>query len=334
MLSSFIVVSVSLVISKAESQSHLIDHLLVLQSQSKSGVIHLDDQSVSKFLRSPKTPRPYSLLIFFDAVQLRDKSDLSLRDLSQEFAVVASSFIANHNSANPKLFFCDIEFRESKSSFNLFGVNSLPNLYLVGPAAKSLKDDSERMQQAGFTRFTESLVDFIESKTKLTVGPIHRPPIISKTQVGSILGFLLIWSAFAAKKVFSGETVLHNPRIWLSGAIFVYFFSVSGAMHTIIRRMPMFLMDRDDPDKLIFFYRGTGVQLGLEGFAAGFLYTVVGLLLAFVSHVLVYVKDPKAQRLAMLFSILVSFWAVKQVIFLDNWKTGYAIHGFWPSSWN
>ncbi|KAE8718794.1 cytochrome P450 71A9-like [Hibiscus syriacus] len=153
--------------------------------------------------------------------------------LIQEFAFVASSFIANHNSTSPKLFFCDIEFRESKSSFNLFGVNSLPNLDLVGPAAKSLKDDSERMHQAGFTRFTESLVDFIESKTKPTVGPIHRPPIISKTQIGIILGFLLI--------------------------------CVSGAVHTIIRRMPMFLMDRDDPDKLIFFYRGTEVQLGLEG---------------------------------------------------------------------
>ncbi|GMI89492.1 ATU, oligosaccharyltransferase subunit 3/6 [Hibiscus trionum] len=335
-LSSSIVISLFFVISKAESESEseLLADLFALQSHSKSGVIHLDDRSVARFLTSPKTPRPYSLLVFFDAVQLRDKPDLRLRELSQEFAVIASSFIANHNSTNPKLFFCDIEFRESQTSFSLFDVVSLPSIYLVGRSAKSLKDDSERMEQADFTRFTESVVDFIESRTKLTVGPLHRPPLISRTQMGIIFGILLIWSPLAAKKVLSGETWVHNPRVWLSGAIFIYFFSVSGTMHTVIRRMPMFLMDREDPNRLIFFYRGTGVQLGLEGFAAGFLYTIVGLLLAFVTHVLVNVKDPKAQRVAMLVSVLVSFWAVRQVIFLDNWKTGYAIHGFWPSSWN
>ncbi|MBA0767300.1 hypothetical protein Gotri_016203 [Gossypium trilobum] len=232
------------------------------------------------------------------------------------------------------MFFCDLEFRESQSSFKLFDVNSLPNIYLVGPDAESLKDDIEQMEQSGFARLTESLVEFIESRTQLTVGPIHHSPIISKKQMALIIGFLLIWSPFAARKIFAGETMFHNPRIWLSGAIFVYFFSVSGAMHIIIRKMPMFLMDREDPNKLIFFYQGTGVQLGLEGFMVGFLYTIVGLLLAVVTHVLVYVKDLKTKRIGMLFSIFVSFWAVKQVIFLDNWKTRYAIHGFWPSRWN
>ena len=96
----------------------------------------------------------------------------------------------------------------------------------------------------------------------------------------------------------------------------------------------MFLVDRNDPNKLVFFYQGSGMQLGAEGFAVGFLYTIVGLLLAFVTHVLVYVKDATAKRVVMLFAILISFWAVKKVVFLDNWKTGYGIHGFWPSSWN
>ncbi|KAB2012293.1 hypothetical protein ERO13_D09G069500v2 [Gossypium hirsutum] len=331
---SFISISRFLVISKAGAESELVADLLTLQSQSESGVIHLNDRTVSKFITSTKTPRPYSLLIFFDAIPLHDKSDLRLPVLVHDFALVASSFIANHNGSNTKLFFCDLEFRESQSSFKLFDVNSLPNIYLVGPDAESLKDDTDQMEQSGFTRLTESLVEFIESRTQLTVGPIHHSPIISKKQMVLIIGFLLIWSPFAARKIFAGETMFHNPRIWLSGAIFVYFFSVSGAMHIIIRKMPMFLMDREDPNKLIFFYQGTGVQLGLEGFMVGFLYTIVGLLLAVVTHVLVYVKDLKTKRIGMLFSVFVSFWAVKQVIFLDNWKTRYAIHGFWPSRWN
>eukprot|EP00262_Sarcandra_glabra_P001635 TRINITY_DN11763_c0_g1_i2.p1 TRINITY_DN11763_c0_g1~~TRINITY_DN11763_c0_g1_i2.p1 ORF type:complete len:105 (-),score=3.94 TRINITY_DN11763_c0_g1_i2:367-681(-) len=104
-------------------------------------------------------------------------------------------------------------------------------------------------------------------------------------------------------------------------------------MYNIIRKMPMFLSDRNDPSKLVFFYQGSGMQLGAEGFAVGFLYTVVGLLLGFVTHYLVLVRNVTAQRGIMFIAILVSAWAVKKVVYLDNWKTGYGIHGFWPSGW-
>ena len=50
-------------------------------------------------------------------------------------------------------------------------------------------------------------------------------------------------------------------------------------------------------------------------------------------HVLVRVKNKTVQRVVMLFVLFVSFWAVKKVIFLDNWKTGYGIHGYMPTSW-
>ncbi|CAM8963640.1 unnamed protein product [Rhodiola kirilowii] len=58
--------------------------------------------------------------------------------------------------------------------------------------------------------------------------------------------------------------------------VLIDFFSVSGAMHNINMKMPMFITDRDDPTKLVFFYQGSGMQLGAEGFAVGFLYTIVG----------------------------------------------------------
>lgn len=197
-----------------------------------------------------------------------------------------------------------------------------------------MKDDSQQMDQNDLSRLADSMAEFVEAKTKLTVGPIHRPPILSKTQVGLVVLALLIWSPFAIKKVFSGETLLHDTKIWLSGAVFIYFFSVSGAMHNIIRKMPMFLVDRNDPNKLVFFYQGSGMQLGAEGFAVGSLYTVVGLLLAFVTQVLVLVKDTTVKRVVMIFAMIISFCAVSKVISLDNWKTGYGVHGYWPSSWN
>ncbi|KAF8030184.1 hypothetical protein BT93_E2580 [Corymbia citriodora subsp. variegata] len=320
----------------ADSDADRAAELLSLQSRSKSGVIHLDDHSISRFLTSTKTPRSYSLLIFFDATQLHDKPELHLQDLRREFSLVASSFVANNaddSSSRSKLFFCDLEFKESQSSFAQFGVNSLPHIRLVGPEVKSLKD-SEQMDQGDFSRMAESMGEFIESRTRLRIGPITRPPMLSKTQITIIVALVLIWLPFAAKKVLAGETLLHDKNVWLISAVFVYFFSVAGTMHNIIRKMPMFLVDRNDPSKLVFFYQGSGMQLGAEGFAVGFLYTIVGLLLALMTHLLVRVRSVNVQRLIMGSALLVSFWAVKKVVYLDNWKTGYGIHGFWPSSWN
>jgi oligosaccharyltransferase complex subunit gamma len=319
----------------SDSDSDLAGELLDLQSRSKSGIIHLDDHSISRFLTSTKTPRAYSLLIFFDATQLHDKSELRLPELKTEFSLLAASFIANNKentNSQSKLFFCDIEFKESQSSFALFGVNSLPHVRLVNPNVKSLKE-SDQMDQSDFSRLAESMAEFVESRTKLTVGPIARPPILSPNQLMFIGAMFLISMPYAVKKVVAGETLLHDKKLWLSGAVFVYFFSVGGTMHNIIRKMPMFMADRNDPNKLVFFYQGSGMQLGAEGFAVGFLYTIVGLLLAFVTHGLVKVRSFQTQRFLMVIALIISFWAVKKVVFLDNWKTGYGIHAFWPSSW-
>ncbi|KAK7357517.1 hypothetical protein VNO80_16806 [Phaseolus coccineus] len=318
--------------SAAASNDERVSELLSLQSRSKSGIIRLNDQSLSRFLTSVKTPRPYSIILFFDAAQIHDKPELRLTELRNELAIVSSSFLTNNPSSSSKLFFCDIEFKESQLSFSQFGVNALPHIRLIGPNM-ALKD-SEPMDQGDFSRLAESMAEFVEAKTKISVGPIHRPPVFSRNQLILIAVVILIWIPFFIKKVITGQTLLHDPKVWLAGSVFVYFFSVSGAMHNIIRKMPMFLVDRNDPSKLVFFYQGSGMQLGAEGFAVGSLYTVVGLLLAFLTHGLVRVRNVTVQRVVMIFALLVSFLAVKQVVHLDNWKTGYGIHGFWPSSWN
>ncbi|KAL2561883.1 hypothetical protein GLYMA_20G141900v4 [Glycine max] len=319
--------------SAIASDDERVSELVSLQSRSKSGLIRLNDQSLARFLTAVKTPRPYSILLFFDAAQLHDKPELRLTELRNEFSIVSSSFLANNNPPNTnKLFFCDIEFKESQLSFSQFGVNALPHIRLIGPNM-GLKD-SESMDQGDFSRLADSMAEFVESKTNLSVGPIHRPPLFSRNQLVLLTVFILLWIPFLLKKLLAGQTILHDPKVWLAGSVFVYFFSVSGAMHNIIRKMPMFLVDRNDPSKLVFFYQGSGMQLGAEGFAVGFLYTVVGLLLAFMTHGLVRVSNVSVQRVVMIFALLVSFLAVKQVVYLDNWKTGYGIHGFWPSSWN
>merc|ERR1711915_137705 len=309
------------------------EELVNLQARSKAGVIHLDDSSLERFAVKAES-RSYSLIIFFDSVQHREKPELRLDLLRAEFELVASSFLKN-NEGQPsatKVFLCDIEFVESQASFGKFGVNTLPHIRHVGPGSTKLKD-AESIEQNEIGRAAEGIAAFVESKTKYRVGSIERPPPISKKQVIFVGGVLVLAAPFVVKRILTQDTPLHDPKVWLASAVFIYFFSVSGAMHNIIRKMPLFMTDRDNPNKLVFFVQGSGVQLGAEGFAVGFLYTLVGLLLAFVTHFLAYVKTQNAQRLLMLITMAVSFWAVKKVIFLDNWKTGYGIHGFWPSAW-
>ncbi|CAM8985484.1 unnamed protein product [Rhodiola kirilowii] len=330
-----IVFAISTAVSSALSDSERVSDLLALQARSTSGVIHLDDNAVRRYITSAKPPRSFSLLLFFDAVQLHDKSELRLKELRNEFGLLASSYILNNKDSDGegKIFFCDLEFKESQASFGLFEVNALPHIRLIGSDDSSLKE-SQKMDQGDFSRLADSMAEYVEAKTRLNVGPIHRPPLVSKKQVAFLLLLVAIMTPFAIKKVIAGETLLHDKKMWMLGSVFIYFFSVSGAMHNIIRKMPMFITDRDDPSKLVFFYQGSGMQLGAEGFAVGFLYTIVGLLLAFMSHVLVRVRSRNAQTLVMIFALAFSFWAVKKVVFLDNWKTGYGIHGFWPTSWN
>ncbi|KAJ3696005.1 hypothetical protein LUZ60_001382 [Juncus effusus] len=317
--------------ASSPSSSDLVSELESLRSSSASGVIHLTDAAVAKFLASAPTPRPYSILIFFDASQLRSKSELHLPELRSEFGLLSNAFSA-HNPESSELFFADIEFTESQASFAQFGVNSLPHVRLMGPDHRSLKD-SEPMDQSHFSRLAESMSEFVESKTGLEIGPIIRPPPLSRSQIIALGVIVLISLPFMIKKVLKGDTLLHEPMFWMAGAVFVYFFSVSGTMHGIIRNSPLFMRDRNDPDKLVFFYNGSGMQLGAEGFAVGFLYTIVGLMIAFVAHGLVRVKNVGTQRIFMLVAMVIGFWAVKKVIYLDNWKTGYGIHAFWPNSW-
>ncbi|XP_010492985.1 PREDICTED: probable dolichyl-diphosphooligosaccharide--protein glycosyltransferase subunit 3A [Camelina sativa] len=331
----FFLIALLFSLADSDSDSDLINELVSLRSSSPdSGVIRLYDDDVSKFLTSVPTPRPYSLIIFFDSVNLHSHS--KLQKFRREFGLVSSTFISNNNNDGSnngtKLFFCEIESTHSEASFHRFNVESLPHISLVSPTTENLTE-CDQMDGGDFAGLAESMAEFVERLTKLTVGPIQRPPFLSKTQIGIIVALIIISAPVLIKKILKGETLLHDRRIWLTGAVLVYFFSVSGTMFNIIREMPLYVKDDEDQSKFVFFIEGSEMQLGVEGYTVGFLYTVVGLLLAFVTNVLVRVKNLNEQRMSMLLSLVISFWAVRQVVYLDNWKTEYEIYPYWPSSW-
>ncbi|XP_059295134.1 probable dolichyl-diphosphooligosaccharide--protein glycosyltransferase subunit 3B [Lycium ferocissimum] len=309
------------------SNDDILSELIHLRSKSQLGLIHLKDPLLQRILTIP-SPKPFSSLIFFDAKQLHSKPDNSLPSIKYEFSLLSSSFIKNNPENNTQVFFFIMEYQVSPSSFALFEVKSLPHIRLVG-----VKNESMKMDASGYSMGAESMKEFLEMHVNVNVGKINTPPVIPKKMMMVIGAGFLIWSPFLVKKIVLSDTLLHNKYVWMVGSVFVYFFSVAGTMHTIIRKAPLFLFDRYEPGKLIIFYQGSGMQLGAEGFAIGFLYTIVGLLLALMTHVLVYMKNRGTQNLMMAFGLFISFWAVQKVVSLDNWKTGYGIHAYWPSRW-
>ncbi|CAL0316318.1 unnamed protein product [Lupinus luteus] len=327
----FLIITLSSVTATA-SNDDVVAELLSLRSTSNSGVIHLDDESISRVLTSVTTPRPYSIFLFFDAVQFHDKKELRvLPEFKKQFNLLSSSFIKN-NPDSAKIFFCDIEFKDSNLTFSRFGVRTLPHIRLVGPTQGF--SDSESFDEGDPTNMAESMAYFIQLKTNISVGPIHRPQLLSRNQIILIALVILAFISYFIKKFIAVLSLFRSQKLWLAGSLFVYFLSVSGCMHNIIKSTPMFLEDRDNPSKLVFFYRGYDRQLGAEGFTVGLLYTVVGLLLAFLTQGLVKVRNVLVQTLVTFTALVVSLLIVKQVVVLDNWKTGYKIHAFWPSAWN
>lgn len=98
------------------------------------------------------------------------------------------SFIQN-NQDSQSLFFCDIEFHESQSTFSQFGVSALPDVSLVGPSDVDLKNDPDQMRDDDIAGLVESMVEFV-------VGHIHRPPIVPKNYALVVNVVFLVWLPF------------------------------------------------------------------------------------------------------------------------------------------
>jgi len=324
---------VSAALVGADSNEDRVADLLYMQSQSKDGVIRLDENNFRRFMSSFE-PRPYALILFFDASQLHTNTELKLVEFRKEFGLVASAYRKHHKGqdSDAKVFFCDLEFKQMQGVFQLFKVQALPHVRFVA-AGSGGSEASVEMSQGEFPRSAEGLASFVTAKSKQPCGTIERPPPLSKAQTWALAIVVFMATPFAVKIAAAPESPFRDPKVWCFGALLIYFFSVSGGMHNIIRKMPLFMQDRNNPAKLVFFYQGSGMQLGAEGFVVGFLYTIVGVLLAFVTQFAPHIRSKIVQRLVMIVAITISFVSVRKVIGLDNWKTGYWIHAFWPTRW-
>ncbi|KAG6478877.1 hypothetical protein ZIOFF_062322 [Zingiber officinale] len=88
------------------------------------------------------------------------------------------------------------------------------------------------MDQSEFSRGAEPIAEFLEVKARISLGgPILRPLLVTCRLV--LLASILISAPYLIRRILESGTLFHYQRLWMSLALFVYFFGVSGTMHNL-----------------------------------------------------------------------------------------------------
>ncbi|KAL4859895.1 putative dolichyl-diphosphooligosaccharide--protein glycosyltransferase subunit 3B [Chlorella vulgaris] len=301
-----------------------VDRLLALQKRH-GGVIELDTKTAQQLLGGKS--RPYSVIIVADAKDLRSQGKLKLGQLMADFKLVAKSFAAEHagKPAAGSVLFARMEFSKAKDLFGRMGIQALPYLALVPPSlaideggALTLNKE-DVMPTSSYPWSAETIATWVLERTGVAVGEIKRPTLVS-TRLMPILSLAVLGAlGFVGFHLYHASFMRHT-FLYAVGAIFIYWFSVSGGMFNIIRGVPLVGYDQRKRQSMLFM-QGQG-QLGAEGFIMGSLYTTVGMAVAALIMVAPKVKDPNTQRVVAYGIILVAFMAFRMVTSNHLWKTG------------
>lgn len=253
---------------------------------------------------------------------------MHLREMRQEFGFMAKAHKLRADSTGSNIFFADLEFTESQEVFRRLNAQTLflfrlpPNLAVTPGETLRLKDQEILRPEKRPTQPVpaEEMVTFVRERTGHDIGRVDKPaatqswwfPVVSVSFLSSV--------AYVGYKVMYAD-VMRNMLMYALATLFVYWFSVSGGMHNIIRGMPMVTIN---PSTKLpqYFMPGQG-QLGTEGFVMGSLYTLVGLSFGLVVYVAPKAKSPSYRRLLAYGGLALALFSFNQVVQLYTWKTGY-----------
>ncbi|KAJ7566309.1 hypothetical protein O6H91_02G096600 [Diphasiastrum complanatum] len=294
----------------------IIKELLSSQDESADAVIHLDDVTFHRFAIEPRH-RSYGLIIFFDAMQLRDKKELRLQDLRHEFGLISSAYfkIAQQEILVSKVFFCELEYTTSHATFDALNVTAVPFIKHLPAGATGLRK-AVSLGERELLHITDSMVKFVEHRLNRKIGLIKRATHMKYT-LSSLLICVLMGSPFIATILMTKGAILKDPEVWCIGAMLVYFFSISGGMYHIIRNTPYYVVEEGGNVKW-FYVERNGRVAGAGGFLIGFLYIAFGLILSFCSRLLIYERSKNVQRVVMLVGMGTCFWIVRKLLLLYN----------------
>ncbi|CAD7704795.1 unnamed protein product [Ostreobium quekettii] len=308
--------------------------LLRLQRSSSDGVIHFSPTLFAKYATSAR--RPYSLVFMLTARHLMDKPSLKLKQLRAEFGLAASAYRGQHGAGDAagRVFFAEMEFRESKEIFERLGADSLPFIFHVAPGFAVGRSgpigvpEGDRMSMKDHPKYpwpAEAIAEFVAAKTGLGVDEIERRSILQSPFFGILALVTLFAGAGVAYRLYYMSWVRH-PLIYLSGTLAVCWFATSGGMFNIIRNVPFALPKPDG--KVEYFYPGHSQQLGAEGFVMGTLYLLFAGATVAMTYGVPMLESKNGRRAAFYTAVMVAFLTLRQVVQNYQWKTGYHIRQY------
>ena len=299
-----------------------------LQQSTADGVVELDVDAFDKFTSGRR--RPYQLVVFLGANHLLDNPKLHLRELREDFGYVAKAHRDRLKGSDNegKVFFAEVNF--DKTTQDIFRRLSAQSLFIFRlPATQSVSSgepiklkDPETLKPETFKHqaTVDDIANWVKDKTGIDIGKVDRPTIFQAWWFPFVALSFLSSLAYIAYKMFYAD-FMRNLVIYALATLFVYWFSVSGGMHNIIRGMPMVTIDPNSKTPK-YFMQGQG-QLGTEGFVMGTLYTCVGLAFALVVYIAPKAKAVSNQRLIAYAGLFIAYICVTQVVKVYSWKTGY-----------
>ena len=123
------------------------------------------------------TGRQYNMVVFCNAKAM-DSGNLNLKKLQSEFKAASYSYSLKFGPSSPefsKLFFIEIEYKDSPELFGALQVNSLPMILRISPSTSfsragnfALKE-TDKMDGRRFSWDAEGVASFVKSRTGLRV---------------------------------------------------------------------------------------------------------------------------------------------------------------------
>lgn len=111
-----------------------VDTLTTKREKTKDGVLKWSSKDFDRYMGGQS--RPFSVLIFCTASHMPKTESLRIPELRHNMGQVASQYRATHKQA-PRIFFVEMDFANSQSSFASLGVQSVPNVMHIGPQEHS-----------------------------------------------------------------------------------------------------------------------------------------------------------------------------------------------------
>jgi oligosaccharyltransferase complex subunit gamma len=300
--------------------------LRALRAKSKDGVLTLDSAAFERFAAG-KT-RPYSLFLMADARQFASAKRSLHAGLQAPFAAAAKAFAAEHagTAADGRAFFARVVFEDARDVFARLGVKALPFLGHLAPGvpvragggAVALAPEDRMPAQPGPWP-ADVIGAFIAARTGLAAGDVAAAATPPRSRAGPLVGLALIALLARAGFALADAPLLRWPPLYALGALFVYWFSLSGGMYNIIRGVPAVGFDQRTRSAVVF-SRGQG-QMGAEGFIMGSVYLAFGLAVAALTRAAGKGADEAARRRAGYALLGLGFVAMRTVCSAHEWKT-------------